>query len=189
MVGYQTLAVTNGWQYFQGSFAGIPDETNSEAVLGFISNGGDSLTNTVSYWIGDITFTAAPTVHTNMPHLSLVKPPPLGVTCIASETSGTYQRQMIQTVNSNYSWNTATAVSNSTTYSMTIASFPNTNYPGFESQMFLIPQLGMVPGASIDYFSSNVLDFFVDEKIQMEPGWVPCNTRLMRVPGILLPCP
>ena len=163
VVGWAPLALTNGWQHFSGSFAGLPNETNSEAVLGFVSTGGDSLTNTVSYWVGDIVFTAPPTVNTNMPPLSLAKAPPHGLTCIASKAAGTYQRQMVQTVNSNYSWNTATAASNTTIYSMTIASFPNTNYPGFESQMFLIPQVGRASGASIDWYSTNVLDFFVGE--------------------------
>ena len=161
VVGWATLAVTNGWQHFSGSFSGITNEFNSEAVIGFISNGGDSLTNTVSYWIDNIIFTAPPTVFTNQPTLSLAKAPPPGLTCICSKPLGTYQRQMVSTVSSNFSWNTATAVSNTTTYSMTVASFPNTNYPGFESQMFLIPQVGMVPGASIDWYSTNVVDFFV----------------------------
>ena len=163
VVGWASLALTNGWQYFSGSFAGIPNETNSEAVIGLISDGGDSLTNTVSYWIGDITFTAPPTVNTNTPLLSLAKAPPPGLTCMASESGGTYQRQMVQSVNSNYSWNTATAASHTTTYSMTIGSFPHSSYPGFESQMFLIPAAGLVPGASVDWYSTNVLDFFVTE--------------------------
>ena len=163
VLSWQTLAVTNGWQHISASFAGIGDETNSEAVIGFISNGGDSLTNTVSYWIDNIVFTALPAVNTNRPWLSLAKAPPPGLTCIASEPGGTYQRQMVQTVNSNYSWNTATAVSNTTTYSMTIASFPGANYSGFESQIFLIPQLGLVSGESVDWYSTNVVDFFVDE--------------------------
>ena len=163
VVGWATLAVTNGWQHISGSFSGIPNQTNSEAVIGFISNGGDSLTNTVSYWIDNIVFTAPPTVNTNRPRLSMSKVQSPGLTCIASKPGGTYQRQMVQTVNSNYSWNTTTAVSNTTTYSMTIATFPNANYPGFESQMFLIPQAGLVPGASVDWYSANVMDFFVGE--------------------------
>lgn len=163
VLGWQTLAITNGWQYLSIPFSGIPDETNSEAVVGLISNGGDSLTNTVSYWIGDIEFTAPPTVNTNMPHLSVAKAPPAGLTCIASAPDGEYDRQMIQTVNSDYSWNTASAVSNTTTYSMTIGSFPGASYPGYESQMFLIPGNGLVANNSLDWYSTNVMDFFVGE--------------------------
>jgi len=161
VLGWATLAVTNGWQHFSGSFSAIPSGTYSEAVIGFISNGGDSLTNTVSYWIDNIVFTAPPTVFTNQPTLSLAKAPPPGLTCIASKPTGTYQRQMVSTVPSNYSWNTATAVSHTTTYSMNIAACPGGNYPGFESQMFLIPQVGMVAGPSVDWYSTNVVDFFV----------------------------
>ena len=161
VVGWATLAVTNGWQHFSGSFSGLPSETNSEAVIGFISDGGDSLTNTVSYWIGDIVFTAPSTVNTNRPVLSLAKAPPPGLTCLASKPSGTYQRQMISSVGGNYSWSTSTAVSNTTSYSMVIASFPAASYPGFNAQMFLIPQSGMVSGASIDWYSANAAALMV----------------------------
>jgi hypothetical protein len=162
VLGWATLAPTSAWQHIHGSFSGIPDQTNSEAVIGFISNGGDSLTNTVRLWIDNIVFTAPPAVNTNKPKLTLAKAPPAGLTCIASKANGTYQRQMIATANSNYSWDTATAVSNTTTYSMTIASFPGGNYSGFESQMFLIPQAGLVAGPSIDWYSDNVVNFFVN---------------------------
>jgi hypothetical protein len=155
VVGWQTLAVTNGWQHFSGSFSSIASETNSEAVIGFISDGNDSLTSTVSYWIGDIVFTAPPTVNTNRPNLSLAKAPPPGLTCIANEPDGTYQRQMISSAGSNYSWNTSTSISNTTTYSMTIASFPAPNYGGFNAQMFLIPASGLVSGPSVDWYSAN----------------------------------
>jgi hypothetical protein len=161
VVGWVNLAPTAEWQHLSGSFSGIPSGTYSEAVIGFISNGGSSLTGSVSYWIDNIVFTAPPTVFTNRPALSIAKAPPPGLTCIASKPSGTYQRQMVATVNSNYSWNTATAVSHTTTYSMNIAACPGGNYSGFESQMFLIPQLGMVAGPSIDWYSANVVDFFV----------------------------
>jgi hypothetical protein len=161
VLGWATLATTTNWQHIHGSFAGLPDATNSEAVIGFISNGGDSLTNTVSYWIDNIVFTAPPAVNTNRPPLSLAKAPPPGLTCLTSKPLGTWQRQMVATVNSNYSWNTATAVSKTTTYSMTIASFPSVDYPGFESQMFLIPAAGIVPGPSVDWYSTNEVDFNV----------------------------
>jgi hypothetical protein len=164
ILSWYPLALTNGWQHIHGSFSGIPSQLNSEAVLGFVSTGGDSLTNTVSYWVDNIVFTAPPTVFTNQPLLSLAKAPPPGLTCIASKAAGTYQRQMVQTVNSDYSWNTTTAVSNTTAYSMTLASFPNANYPGFESEMFLIPQAGLVAGASVDWYSTNVVNFFVNEQ-------------------------
>jgi hypothetical protein len=166
VLGYQTLALTNGWQHISGSLSSLPNEVNSEAVIGFISNGGDSLTNTVSYWIGNITFTAPPTVFTNQPVLSLTRAPAPGLTCVTTKALDTYQRQMISTVNSNYSWNTANAISNTTVYSMTIASFPRTNYAGFNSQMFLVPQNGGVFTPfddNVDWDSTNVAALYVGE--------------------------
>jgi len=164
VVGWATITATNGWQHFKGYFSGIPGGTYSEAVIGLISNGGSSLTNTVNYWIDNIVFTAPPSVHTNRPNLSIAPAPPAGLTCIASQPGGTYQRQMIATVNSDYSWNTATAVSNSTTYSLSIARFPGPNYPGFTGQMFMIPQAGMIGSPiddSIDWDSSDVAALYV----------------------------
>ncbi|MGA3144304.1 MAG: hypothetical protein ABSF10_14960 [Verrucomicrobiota bacterium] len=163
LVGWVNLAPTAEWQHFSGSFSGITNALNSEAIIGFISDGTSSPTGPVSVWIDNIVFTAPPTVFTNQPTLSLAKAPPAGLTCICSKPLGTWQRQMVQTVNSNYSWNTATAVSPTTTYSMNIAACPGVNYPGFESQMFLIPGAGMVAGPSVDWYSANVVDFFVGE--------------------------
>ena len=44
---------------------------------------------------------------------------------------------------------------------MNIAACPGGNYPGFESQMFLIPGAGMTAGPSIDWYSANVVNLFV----------------------------
>ncbi|MGA2864103.1 MAG: hypothetical protein ABSF95_06410 [Verrucomicrobiota bacterium] len=168
VVGWAPLMATNGWQHIQGYFSGVPSGSYSEAVVGFISNGGSSLTNTVSYWIDNVKFTAPPSVNTNRPALSLAKAPPAGLTCICSQAGGTWQRQMIATVNSDYSWNTATAASNTTTYSMNIGAFPGANYPGFASQMFLIPKAGMAGSPiddSIDWDSADVAALYVVENL------------------------
>ncbi|HVU09447.1 MAG TPA: hypothetical protein VHG89_12990 [Verrucomicrobiae bacterium] len=159
VVGWAPIAATNGWQHISGSFSGITG-TNSEAVIGFISTGGGSLTNTVSYWIDNIRFTAP--VTTNRPTLSFVKPPPLGLTCLSSQPGGTYQRQIIGTVGSNYSWNTATASSNTTTYSVTITNFPGTPYAGYEARFWLINGLlnGQVD-SDVDYDAENCVYFSV----------------------------
>jgi len=164
VVGWASLRATNGWQHVRGYFSAIPVGTYREAVIGFISNGGSTLTNTVSYWIDNIVFTAPPSVHTNRPALALAPAPPPGLTCLASQPGGTWQRQMIATVNDNYSWNTATAASNTTTYAMTIASFPDANYSGFQSQFYLVPKAGMIGSpidVNIDWNSGDVVDFYV----------------------------
>jgi hypothetical protein len=74
--GYATLAATEGWQRIHGSLSGIPAQTYDSVVVGFISNGGSSLTNTVNYWIDNVRLTAPPSVHTNRPALSIAKAPP-----------------------------------------------------------------------------------------------------------------
>jgi hypothetical protein len=165
VVGWAQLLNTNGWQHFVGYFSsmGAAQGDHSEAIVGLISQGSDTLTNAVSYWIDNTVFTA-PAAPTNQPPLALGSAPPPGLTCICSQGGGTYQRQVIETANSNYSWSTASAVSNTTTYSMTIASFPAARYAGFADQMFLIPQAGMAGSPQdddIDWDSSDVAALYV----------------------------
>jgi hypothetical protein len=164
VAGWVTLPDTDGWQHISAPFSAAPSGTYSEAIIGFISNGGSAYTNTLAVWIDNVIFTALPSVHTNQPTLAIAKAPPAGLTCLCSQPAGTWQRQMIATTQSNYSWNTASAVSNTTTYSMTIAAAPGTAYPSFSSQMFLVPQLGMVGSSiddSIDWDSANVVSLAV----------------------------
>ena len=141
VAGWVPLINTNGWQHISAPFSAIPSSTYSEAIIGFISNGGSAYTNTLAVWIDNIIFTAPPSVHTNQPALAIAKAPPAGLTCLCSQPAGTWQRQMIATVQSNYSWNTASAVSNTTTYSMTIAAAPGTTYPHFPPRCSWSPNL------------------------------------------------
>ena len=164
VAGWVPLANTNGWQHISAPFSAIPSQNYSEAILGFISNGDSAYTNTLAVWIDNIIFTAPPSVHTNQPSMAIAAAPPAGLTCVCSQPAGTWQRQMIATGQNNYSWNTASAASNTTTYAMTIAEAPGTAYPSFSSQLFLVPQLGM-PGSpidnSIDWDSANVVSLAV----------------------------
>src|SRR5687768_11159201 len=161
--GYATLAATNGWQRIKGSLSRVPNQTYDSVVLGFISNGGSSLTNTVNYWVDNIRLTAPPSVHTNRPALTIAKAPPAGLTVMASAAGDAWQRQMIRTVNSNYSWHTANAASNTTTYSINIAAFPGAAQSGFEAMMYLIPVTGMSnpDGGSVDWDSAHVAYFTI----------------------------
>jgi hypothetical protein len=171
VVGWAQLAGTNGWQHFAGYFSAIPGGNYNEAIVGLISQGSDTLTNTVSYWIDNVVFTAPPARNTNRPPLSIAKAPLPGLTCVCSQGAGTYQRQMIRTVNSNYSWNTASATTSATTYTMTIAAYPGPGFSGFQDQMFLIPQPGMAgtpQDNDIDWDSADVVD--------LEVGINPDNT-------------
>lgn len=168
VVGWAQLLNTNGWQHFTGYFSsmGSAQGIHGQAIVGLISQGTDTLTNAVSYWIDNIVFSAPPTANTNQPPISIASAPPPGLTCICSQGGGTYQRQVIETGNSDYSWNTATATSNTTTYSMTIAAFPGPSYTGFADQMFLIPVAGMTGSPQdddIDWDSSDVVALYVGE--------------------------
>jgi hypothetical protein len=168
VVGWAQLLNTNGWQHFSGIFSAIGSAQgdHSQAIVGLISQGTDTLTNAVSYWIDNIVFSAPSTVNTNQPPMTIATAPPPGLTCICSQPGGTYQRQVIETANSDYSWNTASSASNTTTYSMTIAAFPGPAYTGFEDQMFLIPLAGMTgtpQDDDIDWDSSDVAALYVGE--------------------------
>jgi hypothetical protein len=161
--GYANLAATDGWQRIHGSLSGIPAETYDQVVVGFISNGGSSLTNTVNYWLDNVRLTAPPSVNTNRPALTLAKAPPAGLTCIASAPGDAWQRQMVRTVNSSYSWHTSSAASNTTSYAVTVAAFPGAAQSGFEAMMYLIPAAGISnpDGASVDWDSAHVAYFTI----------------------------
>ena len=161
--GYANLTPTDGWQRIHGTLAAIPAQTYDQVVVGFISNGGSSLTNTVCYWLDNVRLTAPPSVNTNQPVLGIAKAPPAGLTCIASVPGDAWQRQMVRTVNSSYSWDTATAVSNTTTYSINVAAIPGAAYSGFEAMMYLIPLTGISSpdDASVDWDSANVCYFTI----------------------------
>ena len=161
--GYANLAATGGWQRIHGSLSGIPAQTYDSVVVGFISNGGSSLTNTVSYWLDNIRVIAPPSVNTNRPVLTIARAPSAGLTCLASASSDAWQRQMIRTVASSYSWDTTTAHSNTTTYSINVAAFPGTAYSGFEAMMYLIPVTGMSSpdDGSVDWDSAHVAYFTI----------------------------
>lgn len=162
--GYANLAATDGWQRVHGFLSAIPDKTYDQVVIGLISNGDSSPTNTIAYWIDNVRLTAPASVNTNRPALSIAKAPPAGLTCIASAPDDAWQRQMIRSVESSYSWDTATAASNTTTYSLSLADFPSAAHAGFEAMMYLVPTAGMPYGpddSSVDWNSSQVVYFTV----------------------------
>ena len=162
VIGWAPLVATNGWQHFSGSLAGLGAGPNSEVVVGLVSTGSGSPTNTINYWIDNIVLVAPST--TNQPALSIARPPHPGLTCLSSQPGGTWQRQIIGTVNGNFSWNTADAASNTVTYSMTITNFPGTAYSGYEGRFYLINGLlnGQVD-SDVDYDATNVVYFAVQE--------------------------
>jgi hypothetical protein len=163
IVGYNVLPATNGWQRISGSLAGVSGSNYNQVVVGLISQNTHTLTNTVRYWIDNVRLIGPPSVNTNRPALSIAKAPPAGLTCMATAPTDPWQRQMVRTVNTGYSWHTATAASNTTTYAMTVAAFPGAAQSGFEAMMYLIPENGMSnpDGGSVDWDSANVVYFTI----------------------------
>lgn len=162
--GYAGLAANSSWQRIHGFLAAVPDKTYDQVVLGLISNGDSSPTNTIAYWIDNVRLTGLPSVNTNQPALAVVQAPPPGLTCMASAPDDAWQRQMIRTATSTYGWDTATAQSNTTTYAMTLAGFPSAAHSGFEAMMYLIPEAGMPNGpdeSSVDWNSAHVAYFTI----------------------------
>jgi hypothetical protein len=162
--GYAGLAANNTWQRVHGFLSAVPDGTYSEVVVGLISNGDSSPTNTIAYWIDNVRLTGPPSVNTNEPSLALAPPPPAGLTCIASAPDDAWQRQTIRTGFGTYGWHTTTAQANTTTYSMTLAAFPSAAHSGFEAMMYLIPDAGMPNGPddpSVDWNSMHVAYFTI----------------------------
>ena len=165
-LGTVGLTATNGWQHKSMSLAAYPYNLNKLVLNAYVNPG----SNTIAYFIDNVKLTApaAPP-----PTLQLAKAPPGGLTCVANG-GYTYQRQIIRTANSTYSWNTTTAASNTTTYSFTLSDFPGKAYNGYIAQMFLVPQY--VGGdnttnnivynptdSSIDWNSGSVIYFTVGQ--------------------------
>src|SRR5512133_1102769 len=162
--GYAGLAANDSWHRVHGFLSAVPDKTYDQVVVGLISNGGSAPTNTIAYWIDNVRLTGLPSVNTNRPSLAVAPAPPAGLTCIASAPDDAWQRQMIRTAFSNYGWDTATATSNTTTYSMNLAAFPSPAHAGFEAMMYLIPESGMPNGPddpSVDWDSMHVAYFTI----------------------------
>jgi hypothetical protein len=162
--GYKTLQATNGWQRIHAPLPGAAGATFNQVVLMFVSNGGDALTNTVNLWVDNLRITAPPSVNTNRPALNLAQAPPAGLTCMASAPTDPWQRQMVRTVNTGYSWHTTTAASNTTTYALTVGDIADGAQAGFEAMMYLIPENGMSnpDGGSVDWDSANVAYFVIN---------------------------
>jgi len=167
VLGRAPLLNTNSWQHFVGYFSDVPDGNYKEAIVGLASIGESAYTNKLAVWIDNIIFTGVQLTGTNQPPITLLKAPPAGLTCLCNQHYGTWQRAMIATADNHYSWNTATAASDTTTYAMNIAAFPDASHVGFAAQMFLIPGSGIngspFSDNSIDLRAANVAALIVTE--------------------------
>ncbi len=166
--GHLNVPVTNGWIHLVAPIDPTMAKIDQVTGITFKMWAGTGLAGTATFWVDNIILNANTNPVIPPPQMTLgpVSNPP-GLTIVAS-APGQYPRQNVATanamnptngmVNNTYSWvgYGATPV----TYSFTVASFPNTNYPGFQAQMFLAPQAGMPYGAndnSIDWNAANLV--------------------------------
>lgn len=133
---------------------------------------GDNPTNSLNdgvatFWVDNIRLQA---LATNAPPpppptLGMEKATP-GLKIFASAAGSQYQRQSIRTVNPAYSW---IGGFDPVTYSITISEYPDTNYSGFQTHLFIIPGTSLQTNqTSPDYSEPNVV--FLDIQNQVNGG-------------------
>jgi hypothetical protein len=95
--------------------------------------GGNGLTNTIIYNLDNIRWTEV-SVQVPPPTMSIERTSK-GLNLTAG-TSGQYDRQNIKSVPAGLGW---IGASEPVSYSVTLQHFPATNYPGFQTHMYLVP--------------------------------------------------
>ena len=81
----------------------------------------------------------------------------MGLRMTTAETGGDWTRELLATAGLNYSW---IGSSTPVTYSTTIASYPGTQYPGFQSVIYMIPN-GPLGDPGIDYDATDCVEFSI----------------------------
>jgi hypothetical protein len=118
---------------------------------------GTSLSGVTKFWMDNIILG----VRTNAvppPTLSVAKvTTPPGLMVVACGGGNEYNRGLVRTLNGSCSW--VGDGSSPATYSMTIASYPDTNHAGFQSVLFLVPGTQNDPG--IDWDAANVIEMVI----------------------------
>ncbi len=139
----------------------------SAGVFFKLWSGGDGgLTGNTVLWIDNVKLIAITNTTVVKPTLAMKNKLNTGLEIAASASGQQYQRQCIATrttdtneLENAYSWYGKTAP---VTYSMTLKSFPGTNYSGFQAHMFIAPTSGMPYGSgdtSIDWNASHLVFF------------------------------
>ena len=143
-LGNQPIVGTN-WTHIKIPLN--PATTLAHLVMDFQTLWNSYPTNTISYWIDNITLTVPP----QSPMPIAIQPATPGME-INGTAINTGQRQYIRTVDGSYSWVGATEP---VTYSMTITSAPvATNCP--EIDLYLVGN-SPSPGGSVDWNETNVI--------------------------------
>jgi hypothetical protein len=142
-----TPAYLGTWQHVTQVLTPVQAFNMNKIVLDFV---GQNVTNTINYLVDNVEFTVP---SGPAPTLSLA--PAAGGGGLAIVTAaGTFSREQIRTVGTNFAWYGA---GSPVTYSFTIAEQPPEPYTGFQTHLFLIAN---APNNTFpDYAAANVLRF------------------------------
>lgn len=163
-----TTSHTTGWTHVVAAIDPTAKNIDVSAGVFFkLWSGGDGgLTGNTVLWIDNVKLIAITNTTVIKPTLAMKTKLNTGLEIAASASGQQYQRQCIatRTTDTNetenaYSWYGKTAP---VTYSMTLKSFPGTNYGGFQAHMFIAPTSGMPYGSgdtSIDWNASHLVFF------------------------------
>ncbi|MBU6401450.1 MAG: hypothetical protein KGS61_14130 [Verrucomicrobia bacterium] len=149
-LGHLSVASTNGdWTHIVAPID--PSTAKITNIFGFwikIWSGDPSsgMTGTTTFWVDNVELIGITNTVIPSPTMGLSRATP-GLQLIASAPAQTYQRQSISTLSTDtngnptaYSW---VGGSSPVTYSVTIASYPSTNYSGFQTHIFLVPMASL----------------------------------------------
>ncbi len=119
----------------------FPWQTSTGNTNAFYTNASQVTT----MWIDNLVFKTNLSKPLTPPTLAL-KPvtPVTGLSIQTTASAGTYDRDSIATVSSQYSW--VGSGSTPVTYSVTVAKYPGTNNPNFQTHIFLASGNGTAPG-------------------------------------------
>jgi hypothetical protein len=151
-------AGSNDWYHIQ---VPIPPAQN-ERIRGLFfkmwagdTSGAGALTGTTTFWIDNVKLIASTnTAPPPPPTLSIALATP-GLNLFANVPTQQYQRQSLRTATSDYSW---VGAGQPVTYSVTVTNYPGTNYPNFQTHIFLVAGDSIASSDSApDYNQPNVI--------------------------------
>jgi hypothetical protein len=166
-LGSRVIAASEADQWIDIAAPIDPATAKLDTITGVwlkLWSGGDGgLTGQTIFWVDDVRLLADANVVETPPSLRLKEATP-GLLLGASAPGNEYQRQNVRTQNTDvdgyptaYGWlHNATPV----TYSFTVRSYPDATHSGFQTHLFLVPELGMPYGpgdASIDWNAPHVV--------------------------------
>jgi hypothetical protein len=127
-LGNVALTNTTDWVHLEFPVAAPGDKVHHLTL----KLGGNGLTNTIIYNVDNIRWTEA---SVQVPPTMSIERTSKGLN-LTTGTTGQYDRQNLKSVPLGLGW---VGMTEPVAYSVTINSFPTTNYPGFQTHMYLVP--------------------------------------------------